>query len=160
MDKTGNFQNVPVENTYGVGVCEHKTRGIGTQDLFQSLQVHTAIGIGRDVYDLVAAHGCGGGIGAVGRVRDDDLGPAVIAPGIVILLDQQYPCKFTVGTGGRLEGHIVHTRDLAQKLRCRFQNLLTAFGGMSRGQRMDACKAGQRRHLLIDPGIIFHGAGA
>ena len=78
----------------------------------------------------------------------------------MVLLDQQHAGELTVCAGGRLEGHAVHAGDLAEILRRGVQYLLHAPAILRRRQGMHAREAGQRRHLLVDTGIVLHGAGA
>ena len=114
VDQPGDLQNVLVENAHGVGIGQHQPRHIVSQHRLQGLQIHAAVGGGGDVHHLIAAHGGGGGIGAVGAVGNDDLGALMIAPCIVILLDQQHAGELAVSAGGGLEGHAVHAGDLAE----------------------------------------------
>ena len=114
VDKAGDLQNVVVKNAHGVGVGQHQTGGILAQHGTERVQIHAAVRAGGDVHHLIAAHGGGGGVGAVGAVGHDDLGALVVAPGIVVLLDQQHTGKLAVSASSRLEGHVVHAGDLAQ----------------------------------------------
>ena len=160
MDQTRDLQDVFVEDAHGVGVGEHQTGGIVPQGRAQAVQVHAAVGAGGDVHHLIAAHGRRGGVGAMGRVGHDDLGALVVAPGIVILLDQQDAGELAVGSGGRLEGHAVHAGDLAQVLLRGVQHMAHTRQGLPGGQGVAAGEARQSCHLLVDAGIVLHGAGA
>ena len=160
VDKAGDLQNVVVKNAHGVGVGQHQTGGILAQHGTERVQIHAAVRAGGDVHHLIAAHGGGGGVGAVGAVGHDDLGALVVAPGIVVLLDQQHTGELAVSTGGRLEGHVVHAGDLAQVGLGGVQHLLHALLVGGGRERMDGGKALQRSHLLVDAGVILHGAGA
>ena len=84
----------------------------------------------------------------------------MVAAGIVILLDEQHAGELAVGAGGRLEGHVVHAGDLAQVGFGGVQHLLHALLVGGGGKRMDGGKALQRGHLLVDAGVILHGARA
>ena len=160
VDQAGDLQDVLIEDTYGVGVGKHQTGGILAQNSLQRLQIHAAVGCGGDVYDGVATHGSGGGVSAVGGVGDDDLAALAVAPGFMVLLDQQHAGELAVSAGGRLEGHVVHAGDLTQQLPSGVQHLLTAFHGVLGSQGMHAGKAGQSGHFLVNAGIVLHGAGA
>ena len=160
VDQPGDLQNVLVENAHGVGIGQHQPRHIVSQHRLQSLQIHAAVGGGGDVHHLIAAHSGGGGIGAVGAVGNDDLGALMIAPCIVVLLDQQHAGELAVSAGGGLEGHAVHAGDLAEIAAGGIQHLPASGHGVLRGQGMHPGKARQGRHLLVDAGVILHGAGA
>ena len=78
----------------------------------------------------------------------------------MVLLDQQHAGKLAVGAGGGLEGHIVHAGDLAQVLFGGVQHLLHALLIGGRRQGVNGGKALQRGHLLVNAGVVLHGAGA
>ena len=160
VDQAGDLQDVLIEEAHGVGIGEHEPRGVLPQDRLQGLQVHAAVRGGGDVHHLVAAHGGGGGVGAVGGIGHDDLAALRIAPAGVILLDEQHAGKLPVGAGGGLEGHALHAGDLAEIFRRGVQHLPAAGGVLLPGQGMDAGEARQGGHVLIDAGIVLHGAGA
>ncbi|MPN43221.1 hypothetical protein SDC9_190780 [bioreactor metagenome] len=59
-----------------------------------------------------------------------------------------------------LEGHLVHANERAEPLfgaNEHFDCTLRRFCGL---QRVDAGKTLQRGNLLVDGGVVFHGAGA
>ena len=60
----------------------------------------------------------------------------------------------------RLEGHGIHSRDLAEYLLRIMQYMQTSLHRLLRLQRMDTGKAGQGSRFIIHLGIIFHGTGA
>ena len=160
VDEAGDLQDVLIKDTHGVGVGQHQTGGILAQGGPEGVQIHAAVRAGGDVHHVVAAHGGGGGVGAVGAVGDDDLGALVVAAGVMILLDEQHTGELTVGAGGGLERHVVHAGDLAEILRRGVQHLLHTVQILRRRQGVYVGKAGQRRHLLVNAGIVLHGAGA
>ena len=160
VNQAGDFQNVLIKDANGVGVGEHQTGSVIPQDLPKGLQIHAAVGGGGDVHHLIAAHGCSGGVGAVGRVRNDDLGAAVVAPGLMVLLDEQNASELAMGASGGLEGHIRHACDFTQIPFGGLQHLLTASSSVLGRQGVHAGKAGQGCHFFVNPGIVLHGAGA
>ncbi len=83
-----------------------------------------------------------------------------VSSALMVCLDQQKPCKFSVGAGRRLECHTVHSRDLAQIFFRQFQNFQTALHRMCGLQRMNLCKSRQSGHFLIDSRVILHSTGA
>ena len=160
MDDVGDLEDVLVEDTDGVGVGQHQTGGVGADGRPQGVQVDAAVGAGGDVDDGEASHDGGGGVGAVGGVRDDDLRPGGVAAVLVVGLDEHQAGELTVGAGGGLHGHALHTRDLAQQRVDRVDRLQAALDGLDGLQRMDLGEAGQRGHGLVDLGVVLHRAGA
>ncbi len=96
----------------------------------------------------------------MGGVGNDDLGPGRILPVGVICLDEQQAGELAVSARRRLEGHAVHAGDLTQQLLRLCIGLQAALDRLHRLERMDLGKAGQRRHVLVDLGVVLHGAGA
>ena len=102
----------------------------------------------------------GGGVGAVGRVRNQDVDPALVSVCLMVFFNQQQAGQLTVCARRRLEGHVVHAGDLAQILLGKVERLQAALYSLLRLQRMDAGKAGKGGNLIVYFGVIFHGAGA
>ena len=90
------------------------------------------------------AHGAGGGVGAVGRVGNEDLG-AGLAAGLVPSQDAEQAAEFALRTGRGLGGHGREAGDAGQqrfKLVYQLQRALGRFGGlvgMYVGQAGRAC---------------------
>ena len=82
----------------------------------ERLHVHAAIGSGRDRDGLEARHGRGGGVGAVGRIRDQHLGPLQVAAAAVVGPDHEDAGQLALGAGRRLERDRLHATDLGQRL--------------------------------------------
>ncbi len=160
VDQPGDLQNVLVENAHGVGIGQHQAGGVVAEHGLERLKIDAAVRRGRDVHDLIAAHGSCSRVRAMSGIRNDDLRALLIAAGIMILLDEQDAREFAVRTGCGLECHAVHARDLAQILLCQLQHAAAALHRVGGSQRMDTRKAGQRGHFLVDPGIILHRARA
>ena len=160
VDKTRDLQNVFVKNADCVRVRQHQARGVVAEHGLERLEIDAAVRRGRDIHDLIAAHGSCSRVRAMRGIRNDDLRALLVAAGIVILLDEQHAREFAVRTGSGLERHAVHARDLTQILLRKLQHTTAALHRVGGGQRMDARKARQRGHFLVDPGIILHGAGA
>ena len=74
---------------------------------------------------------------AVRGIRHNDLRALLIAARGVVRFDQQHACKFAVRAGGGLEGHRIHSGDLAQILFRPGKHLKTALHCFIRLQRMD-----------------------
>ena len=74
----GDLQHAWLEDAEGVGVGHHHGCHLGpylTEELAQVVDIDGAVGQALDFHDLKAADGCRGGVGAVGRVGDEDFGP-------------------------------------------------------------------------------------
>ena len=135
VDDLGDLQDVGVEQAQGVGIGEHQAGGVRAGGLAQGFQVHAALGVGGDGDHVKARHGGRGRVGAMGSVGDQDLGPGAVAPGLMVLADEQQAGVLTVGAGGGLEGHAVHAGDLAQQLFRGVQHLQGSPATVSRGWR-------------------------
>ena len=60
----------------------------------------------------------------------------------------------------RLERDRVHAEDLAQLAAQNMQRLERALRRFDRLERVELCEARQRRHVLVDFGVVLHRAGA
>ena len=160
VDDLGDLQNVLVDLADGVGVGQHQGGRVGTDRGAQGVQVHHAVGRGGDGAHLVAAHGRRGGVGAVGRVGDDDLFPGVVAAGVMVGLDEQDAGKLTVGAGGGLEGHGIHAGDAAQVLLGQGVDRLAAGDRVLGLEGMDVGELEEVGNDLVDLGVVLHGTGA
>ena len=73
------FANVLFEDADGVGVGDHETSHIVGHGLVEGFEVDHAAFVRLDVFDRVADHHGGGGIGAVGRIGDEDFFAGIAA---------------------------------------------------------------------------------
>ena len=158
--EAGYLKYVLIEYAYCIGVSQHKAGSIVAKDRLQRLEINAAVGGGGDIYHLIAAHRRCGGIGTVGGIGNDYLVALGIPPTVVVLLDEQHAGELAVGACGGLEGHIRHSGDLAKVLAYGVEHFAAALGGVPGGKGVDRGKAGQRGHLLVYAGVIFHCAGA
>lgn len=101
VDKTRDLQNVFVKNADGVWVCQHQAGGVVAEHGLERLEIDAAVRRGRDVHNLIAAHGSCSRVRAMRGVRNDDLRALLVAAGIVILLDEQHARELAVRTGQR-----------------------------------------------------------
>ena len=154
------FQYVFVKYANGVGVGQHKARGIVAKHAFKRSYIHAAV-FGRGNIDhLIAAHSRRGRISAVRRIRHDYLGALFIAARIMVLLDEQNTSKFAVRARCGLKGHIVHAGYLAKILPCGVKHPSAALYAVFRRKRMHRRKAVERGHFFIYARIVLHGAGS
>ncbi len=159
VEDFGDAGDLFVEDSEGVGIGEHEARDLVVHLRFQGGQIDHAAAIAAQVFDLVADHGGGGGIGAVGGVRDQHL-LARVALGFQIGAHEQDSGEFAVGSGGGLEGDGIHAGDFDELIGERLHDAQRALGvllgliGMGSGNSVEA------RDDLVDARIVLHGAGA
>ena len=159
MDDLRDLQDMLLKDAQGVGVGEHEAGGVRPRSGAQGLHIHTPVGGGGDVYHRVPHHGRRGRVGAVGGVGDQDLGPPCVPPVMVVGLDEQQARKLPVGAGGGLEGHGVHAGDLLQQVRRLAVDRETALDRLLPLEGVDGGEARQGGHVLVDLGVVLHGAG-
>ena len=141
MYQPGDLHDIVVKDPHRVGVRQHQTRGLFAEVGFQVFQVYHALFVRLDLHGLVPGHRCAGGVGAVGGVRDQDLGPRIVLPVGMVCLDQQKPGEFTLCAGRRLQGKAVHPGDLAEILFQGGDGFQRPFQGPFRLQGVQFCKS-------------------
>ena len=154
---------VALEEPQGVGAGHHHAGHGVVQHALQGGRVHDAVP-GLDGHHLVAGDGRRGRVGAVGRVRHDDLGLRVALVGVVGG-DDEHAREFAVGSGQGVQGELVHAGDLAQPAFGLVHDLQRALGQLVAARQLghqgvDAGEAGQPGHVLAELGVVLHGAGA
>lgn len=160
MHDARDFQNVGIEQAHGIGIGQHQRGRIGSRGLAQLFQIHQPVCVAGDAHHLIAAHGRAGGIGAMRRVRHKHLGASLVAPALMVRLDKQQAHVLPMRARGGLEGHAVHASDGGQAFLGLTQHLAAAARRGFGLERMHAGKARQGRHVLVDAGVVFHGAAA
>ena len=159
MDDPGDLQNVFIKNTNSIRIGEHQSGGVRPHSAAQGFHVHAAVGAGGDVHHREPCHDGGSRVGAVGGVGDDDLRPGRVATVDVVRLDEQQPGKLAVGPSGGLEGHGAHAGDLAQQLPGLVEDFQASLDRLLRLEGMDLGEPGQGGHVLVNLGVVLHGAG-
>ena len=160
MDELCDLHDVRVEETNCVRVGQHQTGRLRTEVSLEVVDVNCTVLVRLDDDGLVARHCSRSRVCAVSGVRYDDLVTLCVASVCVVSLDQQQARELTVSSGCRLEGNTGHARDLAKELLEFADQLVCALYGMSRLQRMQLGESRKSRHLLIDPRVVLHCAGA
>ena len=163
-----------LEDAHGVGVGDHGPRDLGAQlghQCPQALAGLAAGGIGDVVEgdsavrqrgqldDLIARHGGGGGVGTVATVRNED-DAALGAPADVIGANEHHARQLAGGAGAGLQGHAGQPRDLLQPFLKSVDQLQVALHQGVGRHGVTVGEAGQPRDLLVEPGVVLHGAGA
>ena len=116
--------------------------------------------IRSNIYHIKAGHGSTGGIGAVGRIRNNDLRPSSVTAAFMPCFNQQKTGEFPMGTGSWLKGTCLHSGNLAQCFLYRRKYFQTALDILSVLQWVDVCKSVETGDGIVDLRIVFHGAGA
>ena len=100
VHRTGDLQDLVLEQPAGAGIGQHDAGDIFAELALHRREVDPAAGIGGDGVDLVAAGGGGRRVGAMGGFRDQDP-----PPGIALRLqcrpDAHHAAKLALGAGRR-----------------------------------------------------------
>ena len=150
----------PLEQPQRRRVGDHDRGGPGAQRRLEGVDVHAAVGRRRDRDRAEAGHGRGGRVGAVGRVRDEDLVARHVAARAMVGADHQDPGELAVGAGRGLERDRVHAADLGEHPLELPEELERALGGRVGRQRVQVREARQARGPLVELGVVLHGARA
>ncbi len=148
--------DVFIEQPQGVGVGEHQPRHGFVHCRLKRFHVYAAPVIRRHFSHGKAAQGSRCGVGAVGRVGNEDLGPLQIVPGPVVGSDYQNTCKLTVSSCSRLQGYIIHTCDFCQVILEFIHELQGALSQFFRHIGMDAAEPGKIGCIFADLGVVLH----
>ena len=73
MQDFGGLDDARFEDAQRVGVGDHQAGHVLGDGLFERREIEQAVLVGADVLDHVAGDGGGGGVGAVRRIRNQDL---------------------------------------------------------------------------------------
>ncbi len=160
VDDFCDLADVLIKEAQSVGIGEHQPCGVGAHQLFQGFHINPAPLVGRHFYYLVAHHGAAGGVGAMGRVRNDHLSAVPLTAVVVVGLDHHEPSQFPVGASRGLQrglGEPGNGRQMLTEVVDELQGALDRLLGLV---RMDSTQSRQAHHILMHPGIVLHGAGA
>ena len=159
VKNVGDLMNLALENADGAGVGQHQRSGVFVDDLLQLGDIDHAQRVGAQILHLVTADGCGGGIGSVSRIGDDDLGPG-IALGLMVGAHQQDAGELSMRSRRGLQRDRIHAGDIEQAGLQQANDLERSLGERFRLVRMrfgDAFEAGDE---FVDPRVVLHGAAA
>ena len=154
-----NLQNLGLEQAQGVGVGHHDTGYFVVQKRFEGFYVNAAVLQGLHFHYLEAADGSRCRVGAMGAVRNNDLGAFEVSPHHVIGTHEHKARELTMGAGAGLKSESMHSGNLCKCRIHSFIHFAGAFRCTGGHQGMQAGKTGQGAHLFIDLGIVLHGAG-
>ena len=152
------FGNVVLKNAKRVGVGHHHAGNGVVEQRFEVVTVNSTVGAALDYHHLEAADGGTRGIGAMGRVGDDDACALVVATAHVIGSDGHEACQLTVGTGKRIESELLHASDFGKRLLQVVVNLKRALHCAHVLQRVKMREVAVHGDFLVEFRIIFHCA--
>ena len=155
----GNLLNLGFKEAQGVGVGHHDASDIRPQQGFQGLHVNAAVLQGFHLHHLEPANRGRCRVGAMGAVRHNHLGAGQVSAAHVILAHNHQARELSMGAGARGESKGMHARDGPQGLVHLLIHLANAGNQGVLFQRMLGREAGQRGNLLVNLGIVLHGAG-
>jgi hypothetical protein len=141
-------------------IGQHQSGGLRTDCGFQRVDVDGAGGIGRDFLDRVAAHGRGRRVGAVRRVRHDDLAPRGVAARIVVGADHRHPGELAVRARHRRHRHAGHAGHVLQHFLQLEHAGEETLSGLVRARRMARQKLRQHRQRIARARVVLHRARA
>ena len=99
----GDFGDALFEYAERRRIGDHQRSDVWSDEVAQFVDVDLAVRFGLDVFDFVAGDHCGGGIGAVRGVRNQNFF-ARIAVFLVVGADEQQAGHLALRAGGRLQG--------------------------------------------------------
>ena len=158
VKNVGDLVDLVFKNAERGRIGEHQRRGIFVDLARERFKIDAAVGVGLEILDLVAADGGGSGVGAMGRVGNDDLA-ARIALRLMPRTNQQDAGELAVRASCGLQGDGVHAGDIDEATLQQVDDLKHAlrqrFGPvrMRFGETLDAGDE------FVDTRVVLHGAG-
>ena len=158
VDDPADFQDVGVEQAQGAGQGNHHPGKVVAGNLPERGQIGVAVSVGWDRNHVEAGHCRGGGISAVGAVRDAHLGSAGVAAGQVIRAHHEHAAQFAVGAGEARQAGGGHAGNLGEEVLQSVEQFQRSLGLLGRLLRMDPGESGQEGDLVVDLGVVLHRA--
>ena len=90
VQEFGRLDDARFEHTQRIGIGNHQSGDVFVHGLFERAQIEQTVFVGADVFDHVAGNGSGGGVGAVRRIRYQNL-----LTRIALLLEQRAADRWT-----------------------------------------------------------------
>ena len=159
MHHAGNFGDVLLEDAESVGVGEHHGGHCVVEQRSEVGGIDRAVSTALHLHHLETADCSRSGIGAVGRVGHDDLAALLtLSARVVVGAYHHQPGQFAVGACVGIEGEFAHSPYFAEAALQHIvdrQSTLACLGGRQRVQPGESAVGG---NLLVDFGVILHGA--
>ena len=159
VDHPADLGDVLVEQAERVRVGEHQAGDLVVDLGPQVVEVDAAPPVGRHLDHLVARHGHGRRVGAVGGVGGQHLGALLAAVGVVGAGEEQ-PRQLPVGARGGLEADVLEAADLGQGTLQAPHQLQRTLGALRVLRGVQAGVARQRGDPLVEARVVLHRAGA
>ena len=157
MDGGRDLGDVLLEEAQGVGVGQHDPGHVVVETLAKGGHVDQTACVRRHGHGVVAAEGHRRRVGAVGRVRNDDLVTAAAVLGVPRPHEQE-PGQLARCARRGLQGGGVHARDRAQDSFQVGQQRHPPLGEPRRGRRVDVGQSGQGGGVVADLRVVLHRA--
>ena len=158
MHETGNLYHLCLIDTECIGVGHHDTRNGVVEQALEIIGINGTVSGRLHLYDLEAAYSRTGRVGAVGAIGHDDAGTPGFATHEVVLAHHHQTGKLAMSASIGCEREIGQSGEFAQRT-CRMvidgEGTLHALFAL---QGMQPLESSVRSHLLIDLGVVLHGA--
>jgi hypothetical protein len=140
-------------------VREHEAGRLRPHLAAQVVDVDVPARVGLDAHQRVARHGDAGGIGAVRRVGDDDLG-AVLAAILEVRAHEREPGQLALRARRGLERHGGEAHHLGQHPLEPPHELERSLGALGILVRVQVAEAAERGRPLVHARVVLHRARA
>ena len=160
VDKLRDFLHVGLEKPEGVRIGHHDPGYSVIQQAFKGLHIYGPVFKGTNLDDRQPADSRACGVGAVGAVRHDHPGPAVIPAQTVVLPHDHEPREFAMRSGELVERELRHA---CQRGQCPGKIIVQLQGALDsplRLERVQRGEPGQGCHLLVHLRVVLHGTAA
>ena len=94
----------------------------------------------------------------MGRVGDEHLGATLVLTAHVIGTNDHQTRELAVGTGAGIQRELAQARELGQRFLKHVVEFQRVLAGVGMLQRVQSCKRLHGGNLLVDDGIVLHGA--
>ena len=158
MHEVGDLEDLGFEHTDGVGVGHHDTSYSVIEQRFEVLDIDSAIRFRLDLDDIEASYHSRSGVSAVSGVGDDDASALGVAARDVILAHHHQTGELAMSTGVRIERKLSEAGDIGESLLEVIIEFESALYGVGVLQWVNSSELRHCGDLLIDFGVILHGA--
>ena len=160
MNEAGYFRDARLEDAERVRIGHHHTGDVVTQHSAKGVNVDGSLGRALHLDNLQTANGGRGGVSAVGRIGDNNLGALRVAARLVVTANDHQAREFAVGTSIGIERELTQACYFGQCLLHVVIEFERALCGGLVLCGMKTCEAREGCHLLVDFGIVLHRATA